>query len=229
MELNVPQVVTEERSFLTQVFAWMGLGLAVTGGVAAFVASDPALVQIFQVNRVVFYGIAIVEFILVFKFSGIVASTTSAAMATVMFLTFATLNGLTLACIFLLYTQSSIATAFIATAGTFGIMSLYGYISKTDLTKMGNLCFMGLIGIIIASVANMWFHNPTIMWITTYASVFIFVGLTAYDTQKIKGMFHGEAHSEEEGKAAISGALMLYLDFVNLFLSVLRVMGRRRN
>jgi FtsH-binding integral membrane protein len=108
-------------------------------------------------------------------------------------------------------------------------MSLYGFLTKTDLTGIGNLCFMALIGIIIASVVNMWFHNPTVMWLTTYAGILIFVGLTAYDTQRIKGMFRGDEDGEQEEKEAISGALALYLDFINIFLNILRVMGQRRD
>jgi FtsH-binding integral membrane protein len=228
-ELSLPQVVVEERHFMTQVFGWMSMGLALTGGVAAAVASTPALAHMVLQNRLVFFGLIIFQLILVFRLAGVVQSAMSASAATAMFLFYAALNGLTLSVIFLAYTSSSIATAFFVTAGTFGIMSLYGYFTKADLTGLGHLCFMALIGLIIASVVNLWFHNPTVMWITTYAGVLIFIGLTAYDTQKIKEMFRADEDGEQEQKEAISGALALYLDFINLFLSILQIMGRRRD
>jgi len=227
-ELALPQVVLEERHFMTQVFGWMSAGLALTGGVAAFVASTPALAQIVVQNRLVFFGLIIFQLILVFRLAGVVQSAMSASAATALFLFYAALNGLTLSVIFLAYTNSSIATAFFVTGGTFGVMSLYGYFTKADLTGLGHMCFMGLIGLILASVVNMWFRNPTVMWITTYAGVLIFIGLTAYDSQKIKEMFRGDEDAEQEQKESISGALALYLDFINLFLSILQIMGRRR-
>ena len=228
-ESTLPQVVIEERHFMTQVFGWMTAGLAITGGVAAFVASTPAIAQVVVQNRLVFFGLIIFQLILVFRLAGVVQSTMSASAATLMFLFYAALNGLTLSVIFLAYTSSSIATAFFVTAGTFGIMSLYGYFTTADLTGLGHICFMGLIGLILASLVNMWFRNPTVMWITTYAGVLIFIGLTAYDTQKIKEMFRGDEDAEQEEKEAISGALALYLDFINLFLEILQIMGRRRD
>jgi len=227
-ESALPQVVMEERHFMTAVFGWMGLGLALTGIIAAMVSSVPALAQMVVQNRLVFYGLILFQLILVFRLAGVVQSALSASAATAMFLFYAALNGLTLSVIFLAYTNSSIATAFFVTAGTFGAMSLYGYLTKTDLTGIGNICCMALMGLIIASLVNLWFHNPTVMWITTYAGVLIFIGLTAYDTQKIKGMFRGDEDDEQEQKEAISGALALYLDFINLFLSILQIMGRRR-
>ena len=227
-ELSIPQVVQEERHFMTSVFGWMSLGLALTGLVAAYAASVPAVAQAIVSNRLVFFGLVILELALVFFLAGVVQSTMSAAMASLMFLFYAAINGLTLSVIFLVYTQSSIATAFFVTAGTFGLMSAYGYFTKTDLTTIGNICFMALLGLILASVVNIWLHNPTLTWVTTYAGVLIFVGLTAYDTQKIKQMFHGDEDSELEEKEAISGALALYLDFINLFLNILRIMGDRR-
>jgi len=227
-EMALPQVVVEERHFMTQVFGWMCAGLAITGGVAAWVASTPALAHMVIQNRLVFFGLIIFQLILVFRLAGVVQSTMSASAAIVTFLFYAALNGLTLSVIFLAYTSSSIATAFFVTAGTFGIMSLYGYFTHTDLTGLGTMCFMALIGLVIASVVNLWFRNPTVMWITTYAGVLIFIGLTAYDTQKIKQLYRGDEDGEQEEKEAISGALALYLDFINLFLNILRIMGDRR-
>jgi FtsH-binding integral membrane protein len=227
-DLSLPQVVVEERHFMSAVFGWMALGLAITGGVAAVVASVPGLAQAIVLNRLVFFSLMILELVLVFRLAGTVASSTSASVATIMFLLYAALNGLTLSVIFLVYSRSSIATSFFVTAGTFGVMSAYGYFTKTDLTGIGNLCFMALIGLVVASFVNIWFHNPTMMWITTYAGILIFVGLTAYDTQKIKQLYRGDEDREQEEKEAISGALALYLDFINLFLDILRIMGRQK-
>jgi len=149
--------------------------------------------------------------------------------ATLMFLLYSALNGVTFAAIFLVYTQSSIANAFLVTAGTFAGMSLYGMVTKRDLTGLGSFMFMGLIGIIIASVVNIFLHSEMIYWITSYIGVFVFVGLTAYDTQKLKMIGQqGFANGESRQKMAILGALTLYLDFINLFLMLLRVMGDRR-
>ena len=153
----------------------------------------------------------------------------SASLATGVFMLYAGLNGLTFSLIFLTYTTSSITSAFLVTAGTFGAMSLYGYTTKKDLTSWGSFLFMGLIGIIIASLVNLFMQSEMIYWITTYAGVLIFVGLTAYDTQKIKEMnIIGNEGTEEDHKEAIIGALTLYLDFINLFLMILRIMGDRR-
>ena len=154
----------------------------------------------------------------------------SAQTAMITFLGYAALNGLTFSFIFIAYTQSSIASAFLVTAGTFGAMSVYGYTTKKDLTSWGGFFFMGLIGIIIASFVNMFLQSPMIYWLTTYAGVLVFVGLTAYDTQKIKEMnVLGNEGTDEDTKEAISGALRLYLDFINLFLMILRIMGGSRS
>jgi hypothetical protein len=146
-----------------------------------------------------------------------------------MFMLYSALNGVTFASIFLLYTSSSIASTFMVASGTFAAMSVYGYVTKRDLTGWGSFLFMGLIGVIIASVVNIFLHSAMITWVTSYLGVFIFVGLTAYDTQKIKMIGQrGFADHESRHKAAILGALALYLDFINLFLMLLRIMGNRR-
>jgi FtsH-binding integral membrane protein len=144
---------------------------------------------------------------------------------------FSFVNGLTLSAVLLAYTYESIATTFLVTAGTFGATSLFGYVTKKDLSSMGNFLFMALIGLIIASVVNMFLASSTMGWIITYVGILIFVGLTAYDTQKIKRLNAtvSPADGESYGRLALIGALMLYLDFVNLFLLLLRVMGGRRN
>ena len=154
-------------------------------------------------------------------------STTTAIAA---FMGYAVLNGLTLSLIFLIYTFSSIALTFFVTAGTFAVMSVYGYVTKTDLTKIGKIMMMLLVGIIIASIVNMFLKSPMIYWITTYIGVAVFVGLIAYDTQKIKNYFL-ELNGDEslKGRMAIMGALTLYLDFINLFLFLLRLFGGGRS
>ncbi len=153
----------------------------------------------------------------------------STTVATAMFFLYSALTGITLSSIFLVYTHESLTSTFVITAGTFGAMSFYGYLTKKDLTSMGNLAFMGLIGIIIASVVNIFVKSTFIYTATTYIGVLVFVGLTAYDAQKIKQMARFlNPESSEEQKGAIIGALRLYLDFINLFLMLLRLLGRRR-
>ena len=146
----------------------------------------------------------------------------------VSFLAYSFLNGLTLSVVFLAYTKSSIASTFFVTAGTFAAMSLYGYFTKKDLSSWGNLFFMALIGLIIATIVNVFWANTTLYWVTTYAGVLIFVGLTAYDTNRIKQMLANQEVNEGTQKLALLGALTLYLDFINMFLYLLRIFGDRR-
>jgi FtsH-binding integral membrane protein len=215
------------KSFMQRVYGWMSLGLIVTGACAAYMVSDPRMIVNLVRTPVLFWGLMIAQFGLVmFLSAGI--RTMEASTAKFAFLFYSALTGVTMSVVFLAYTGASIASTFFITAGTFGIMSAYGYLTKTDLTSMGNILFMGLVGIILASVANMWFHNAGISVAVTYLGILIFTGLTAYDTQKIKAMYRG-GDDEIETKQAISGALALYLDFINLFLSLLRATGRRRD
>ena len=223
---TLPSVVIEERTFISQVYGWMAVGLLLTGGMAVFLAGNPVLLTQIVGTKVLFYGLMIVELGLVIALAGWAQNMSSGA-ALACFLGYAALNGITFSMIFLVYTGASIASTFFVTAGTFGVMSLYGYTTKTDLTTMGNICFMGLIGIIIASLVNFFFKNAMVYWITTYLGVLVFVGLTAYDTQKIKNL-NVAGDAEMEKKEAIVGALTLYLDFINLFLDLLRIMGKRR-
>jgi FtsH-binding integral membrane protein len=158
-----------------------------------------------------------------------VARRLSAIGAAALFYVYAIMNGLTLSVVFLVYTQESIASTFFVTAGTFAGMSAYGYLTKRDLTSAGSFFFMGLWGLIIAMVVNMFLHSPMLYWGISIFGVLIFVGLTAYDTQKIKELnVIGNSGTDEDHKEAIHGALILYLDFVNLFLYLLRLLGRRR-
>jgi uncharacterized protein len=225
--LTQEQIAREQASFITKVYMWMTLALGITGVIAWTVAGSPTLINIFLANKIVFYGLIIGELALV-AYLSLAVQRMSANMATFTFLMYAVLNGLTLSLIFLVYTLGSIASTFFVTAATFGVMSAYGYFTKSDLTKMGNILFMALIGIIIASIVNIFMKNSMLYWIITYAGVLIFVGLTAYDTQKIKEMnIIGNEGTEEDQKEAIMGALTLYLDFINLFLYLLRILGRR--
>jgi FtsH-binding integral membrane protein len=226
---SLSQAEIESRSFIQKVYGWMCTGLLVTGCAAAYMASDEQMIVNLVRNKFLFYGLMLGELALVFWLAGWVEKM-EAGTAKFAFLFYSALNGVTMSVIFLIYTRGSIANAFFLTAGLFGIMSAYGYVTKTDLTSIGNFCFMGLIGIILASVANFWLRSPAIEWFTTYAGILIFIGLTAYDTQKIKAMNKlGNDGTDEDTKEAISGALTLYLDFVNLFLKLLSATGKRRD
>lgn len=222
------EIAAEQQRFMTKVYAWMSLALVITGYVAMWTASTPELVNLIFSNQLILIVLLLIEFAMVARLASAIGKMT-ASTATLVFLLYSLLNGVTLSAVFVAFTAESIASTFYITAGTFGLMSLYGYFTKSDLTKWGNLLFMGLIGIIVASVVNFFFHSEMIYWITTYAGVLIFVGLTAYDTQKIKRMnIIGNEGTEEDKKEAIMGALTLYLDFINLFLFLLRIFGRRK-
>lgn len=217
-----------QRSFILKVYNWMSLGLALTAFVALAMFKLVDIQLLFSRYIFVFWFLLIFEFGLVVGLSFAI-NKIPAVLATLAFLFYAALNGLTLSIIFLAYTQTSIASTFFITAFMFGATSVFGYITKIDLTKIGGFLIMALIGLIIASVVNIFVASSGLYWVISYAGVFIFVGLTAYDTQKIKNMSIGIDSSSEEGnKASIMGALALYLDFINLFLFLLRIMGRRR-
>ena len=227
MYMTPEQVRIEQASFISKVYGWMSFALALTGLTAVFVAMTPTLTHLIFGNKLVFYGLIIGELALVAWLS-LAIQKMSATMATSVFLGYSVLNGVTMASIFLIYSASSIASTFFITAGTFAAMSVYGYTTKRDLTSMGNLLMMGVMGLIIASIVNIFMKSPMLYWITTYAGVLIFVGLIAYDTQKIKDMnIIGNEGTDEDRKEAILGALSLYLDFINLFLYLLRIFGRR--
>ncbi len=226
--LSAEAVAREQATFMTQVYGWMSVALLLTAAVSIWTASSETMLALIFGNKLVFYGLLIGEVVLVMSLSAMV-NRVSATVATAMFVGYSALNGLTMACIFLVYTGSSIASTFFITAGMFGSMSAYGYFTKTDLTRWGNLLFMALIGLILASVVNIFLQNSTVYWITSFLGVLIFTGLTAYDTQKIKEMnVIGNAGTDEDRKEAIMGALTLYLDFINLFLYLLRFTGSRK-
>ncbi len=218
----------EAQRYMVKVYGWMSLALVVTGLVAMYTAASESLVNLIFGNRITFYVLIILELIAVGTLAGLI-NRMSALMATVIFVAYSALNGLTLSVVFLVFTTESIASTFFITAGTFGVMSIYGYTTKSDLSKWGNLLFMGLMGLIIASIANIFMKSTMIYWVTTYIGVLIFVGLTAYDTQKIKNSnVIGNEGTDEDNKEAIMGALTLYLDFINLFLYLLRIFGRKK-
>ncbi|MDB5258940.1 MAG: hypothetical protein JWO73_148 [Candidatus Taylorbacteria bacterium] len=234
IQQQVPQGITiesahaETNDFIHRVYGWMGIGLVVTSIIAYVIGNTPSLTNAILGNRLVFYALLIVELLVVIFLSRMVQRLSSTAAA-VAFLVYAALNGLTISIIFLVYATSSIASVFAVTAIMFLVVAAYGFYTKRDLTTVGNLAFMALIGIIIASVVNLFFMNDHVSLVISYISVIVFVGLTAYDNQKIKAMNTVVAiGSEMEKKAAIMGALTLYLDFINLFLSLLRILGKRK-
>jgi uncharacterized protein len=218
-----------QSEFIRRVYNWMGLGLALTALVAYYTAASPAMTSFIFGNQLVFFALIIGQLGLVIGLSAAI-DRLEPKTATLLFVLYAGLTGLTLSVVFLAYTQSSIASTFFVTAGTFAFTSIYGYTTKRDLTSWGSFFFMGLVGIILASLVNLWLQSEAIYWVTTYIGVFIFIGLTAYDTQAIKNMAAaGFADAASETKAAVIGALKLYLDFINLFLMLLRIMGGRRD
>jgi FtsH-binding integral membrane protein len=219
--------VTTVAQFFNTVYAWMASGLALTAVVAWWVSTQPQLMrQIFQGPVLIILVLA--ELGLVFAVSAGI-NRFSATTATVLFMIYSGLNGLTLSAIFVIYTKASLASTFVVTAGTFGAMSLYGFVTKRDLTSLGSMLFMALIGLVLASLVNLFLHNETLYWIVTYAGVLIFVGLTAYDTQKLRNYaVQTGGNKEMSNRLAIYGALNLYLDFINLFLFLLRLMGNRK-
>ena len=214
--------------FLQAVYTWMAVGLALTGVLAYFTANSQPLLNLIFGQRFVFYGLIFGELALVIGLSAAIHRL-SYSVAAFLFLLYSALNGLTLAAVLLAYTATSVASTFFITAGTFLAVSAYGYTTKRDLSGLGSLAFMGLIGIIIASVVNFFLKSPMMSWIISYVGVAVFTGLTAYDTQKLKEMHEsGRMRGEEGAKMAILGALRLYLDFINLFLMLLRILGNRR-
>lgn len=223
------QVAAAQGEFVRKVYNWMGLGLALTAVVAFYTASSPGLLGFIFGSPMVFFGLIIAELGLVMALSAGI-NRMQATTAGIMFFVYSALNGLTLSAVLIAYTRASIASTFFVTAGTFGAMSLYGYTTQRDLTSWGGFLTMGLIGVILASLVNFFFKSPAIYWLVTYAGIIVFVGLAAYDAQKIKAMaLEGFGDAESERKGAIIGALKLYLDFVNLFLLLLRIFGSRRD
>lgn len=224
-------VIRAQSGFINRVYGWMCGGLIITALISAGIASHPPLINLMISNYFIFFGLIIAELVIVGFFAARLTKM-SAFTASISFVAYAALNGVVLSVICYNFTAQSLATTFFATAGTFGVMSLYGYVSKRDLTSLGNLCFMLLIGVIIATVVNMFVENSMLHWIITYIGIAVFVGLTAYDTQKIKEMslsIGNNENSDDTKKYAVNGAFALYLDFINLFLLLLRIFGGGRD
>lgn len=216
-------------ALMRKVYLWMTLALVITGFTAFGIASNPGIAYAIVTNRLLFWGLVIAEFGLVIGISGAI-NKLSAVTATLLFVLYSIVNGATLSVIFMAYTMSSIASVFFITAGLFGVMAFIGYTTKTDLTSIGKILFMALIGIILATIVNMFVGSSMLNMIVSYIGVVIFTGLTAYDSQKIKNMLYN-ADSMDEGmqKIALLGSLTLYLDFINLFLMLLRIFGGNRD
>lgn len=214
-------------ALMRKVYVWMTLALVITGFTAYAVATSPGLLMAIVGNRFVLLGLIVAELALVVGISGAI-NRLSLAVATLMFVLYSVINGATLSVVFLAFTMSSITSVFFITAGTFATMALVGYTTKKDLTSMGRMLFMALIGLVIATVVNMFMRSSGLDMILNYVGVLVFVGLTAYDTQKIKEqLMMADNMGESAQKVALVGALTLYLDFINLFLYLLRILGKR--
>lgn len=226
---NTYESKVAQNALMRSVYTWMTLALAITGLTAMYMAKSLTFINAMTQNSILFWGILIAEVVLVMYMTARI-NKISFTTATLLFIAYSILNGVTLSVLFLVYTMSSIATTFFVTAGTFGVMAVFGYITKKDLTRIGSLCIMGVIGIIIASVVNMFLHNSMMDMIISYVGVLLFIGLTAYDAQKIKRLLSGGdiEVNESTQKIALLGALTLYLDFINLFIYLLRILGDRK-
>jgi len=212
---------------MRKVYVWMTLALVITGLTAYGVATSPGVLQAIYTNQILFWGLVIAEFALVFGVTAML-NRISLTTATLMFILYSVINGALMSYIFLAYTASSIAVVFFITAGTFGVMAFIGYTTKTDLSSMGKILMMALVGLIIATIVNLFIKSSGLTLILSYVGVLIFVGLTAWDTQKIKQMLmEAPDAGEASQKIALLGALSLYLDFINLFIYLLRIFGRR--
>ena len=215
---------SQEQSFVSKVFSWMFMGLLTTGAIAFLVASNPIIIKTLYSNSILMIVLAIGTFALVWNLSANMHKMTPAA-ASANFFIYAALNGVMLSSIFLIYTSQSIFSTFCVASVTFGVTALYGATTKKDLTKLGSLLVMALIGLIIASLVNMFLHSTGLASMINYLGVLVFVGLTAYDMQAIKKI--GQSYGYNPNFAVL-GALKLYLDFINLFIYLLRILGDRR-
>ena len=213
-------------TLMRKVYVWMALALVITGLAAYYVANSGFIFTLLN-NQLLFWGLIIAELALVIGLSAAI-NKLSLTMATLMFVLYSVINGVTLSSIFLIYTAESITQVFLITAGTFGAMAFIGYTTKKDLSSMGKYLLMALIGLIIATLVNIFFKSSGMSMIISYLGVLIFVGLTAYDSQKIKEMCQSIEYADESAqKLALLGALTLYLDFINLFIYLLRIFGKR--
>jgi uncharacterized protein len=213
--------------FFNAVYAWMAVGLAVTASVAWLTVNHrDVMAAVYSPGAIL--GLFIAQIVLVLVISSAIRALNATA-ATCLFVLYAAVNGLLLSSIFLVYTLTSITGTFVACAAMFGVMSIYGMVTKTDLTKMGKILFMALIGLIVASIVNIFVANSALYWIVSYAGVIIFAGLTAYDTQRLRTIAVSVQGNEAmAARLSVNGALILYLDFINMFLFLLRFMGKKR-
>lgn len=220
-------VARPDSGFLQRVFAWMFVGLAVTGGVAALIGSNDALLTDITESPGILIGVVIGQLALVIALVAAV-NRIPVGVATLLFLVYSATVGITFALLFELYTTESIFTAFLVAAGMFGALAVWGAVTDVDLSRVGSIAFMALIGLILATIVNVFWANEALYWVTTYVGVLVFAALTAYDMQKLTRLSRQGLSGEAEGRAAIIGALSLYLDFINLFLFLLRIFGRSR-
>jgi len=222
-----PEAASERVSaFLRSVYAWMAAGLAITSVTAAFVAATPAIAMAIVQNRLLFWGIIIAQLGIVFVLSARV-QTLAASTASALFIAYSALTGVTFSFILLVYTGQSIATTFVVTAGMFGALAMYGTFTSRSLAGWGQFLFMGLIGVVLASIVGIFWQSSALQFVITFAGVIVFTGLTAYDANRLRAMALSMP-SGQTGSYAIVGALALYLDFINLFLMLLRIFGDRR-
>jgi len=223
MQTTIDTKLTTHINIVNQSFTWMFVGLLVTGLSSLFIASNEAIMNALTFNSLLYYGLILGELGLVF-FLTLRITKISFEAALFSFLGYSLLNSITLSAIFILYTGASIPSTFAITAIVFGVMAFYGYTTKKDLTTIGNLAFMALIGVILSSLVNLFLRSDAFSYVLSYITIFIFIGLTAYDTQKIKNL----AQYSNNNNLGVLGALTLYLDFINIFLNLLRILGRRR-
>lgn len=225
--LSLEEQAKVERSFITRTFLWMTLGLLTTAVVAFVVTSSPTLLQILYGTPFVMWGLFIGQIALVIALS-VAVNKLSPVIATLIFFAYAALTGVTFSSILLVYTASSVASTFVVTAGMFGILTIIGMGTKVDLTAIGTLAFIGLFGVILMSLVNLFLQSETLYWLISIVGVIIFVVLIARDAQRLKQMAtQVDPNSEQAQRASILGALTLYLDFINLFIFLLRILGRR--
>ena len=216
-----------ESTFLRAVYGWMFVGLGVTAVTAWFVAGSPSIALAIARNQLLFWGLIIAQFGLVIALSARVAKM-APGTASLLFVVYAALTGVTLSFVLLTFTGESVATTFMVTAGMFGGMALYGTVTKRSLAGFGQFLFMGLIGIVLASIVGMFWHSSGLQFVITFCGIIVFTGLAAYDAQRLKAMAQALPPGET-GAYAVVGALALYLDFINLFLMLLRLLGNRRD
>lgn len=221
---------TDFAALMRKVYLWMTLALLITGFTAYLAANSEIMVNAMIEHYEIFLGVAVTELVLVYVISSRIQKL-SLTQGTLLFILYSLLNGFTLTLVVLAYTEESVTQVFLVTAATFGVMTLYGYTTKKDMTTIGNLFFFALMGIILATVVNIFLKSSMMSLIISYVGVLVFVGLTAYDTQKIKKMLLEESQygdGERGQKNALLGALALYLDFINLFLHLIKIMGKKR-